>query len=298
MFKAYTQRDWAIFQQTFGQPIRIGKYGSGATEADKDTLYRAVANIAGDCAAIVPESMAIEFIESKNVGSGADLYEKRATYLDRQVSKAVLGQTATTDAVTGGLGSGKEHRQVQEDIERADAKALSAIINRDLIVPWMQLDHGPLAKYPRLRIGRPDERDIEQLVDSVDKLVPKGLRVGKSWMNDQLGIPDPGKDEELLTVPTTSPPPPPLPPALQSTQPARDEVDALATAAENIAQGGTDAMIDYIRGLVDSAPSLQAVQEALIKRKPDMPTAQLTRLMQVAMAMAELSGRADIADAV
>jgi phage gp29-like protein len=56
MFKAFTQRDWAIFTQTFGQPVRVGKYPAGATEEDKDTLFRAVANIAGDCAAIIPES--------------------------------------------------------------------------------------------------------------------------------------------------------------------------------------------------------------------------------------------------
>ncbi|MBI1201481.1 MAG: DUF935 family protein [Rhodopseudomonas sp.] len=305
MFKAFTLRDWAIFTQTFGQPIRVGKYGAGATEADKDTLFNAVANIAGDCAAIVPESMNIEFIESKSTGANLDLYLKRCDWLDQQISKAVLGQTATTDAVTGGLGSGKEHRQVQEDIERADAKALSAILNRDLIRVWMLLEYGTVDGCPRLRIGRAEDRDVKQLVEGVKDLVPMGLRVSKSWMNDQLGIPDPDTADELLAAPVTpspSPPPPIGGPALQSDSRApgggpatRDEVDALATAAENIAQGGTDAMIDYIRGLVDGATSLQAVQESLVKARPNMPEAQLTRLMRIALAMAELSGRADIA---
>ncbi len=31
MFKAFTQRDWTIFTQTYAQPIRLGKYHSGAT---------------------------------------------------------------------------------------------------------------------------------------------------------------------------------------------------------------------------------------------------------------------------
>ena len=105
MFKAFTQRDWAIFTQTYGQPLRLGKYGPGASEAEKATLFRAVANIAGDCAAIIPESMVIDFVETKSVGATADLYKQRADWLDQQISKAVLGQTATTDAVTGGLGS-------------------------------------------------------------------------------------------------------------------------------------------------------------------------------------------------
>lgn len=300
MFKAFTMRDWAIFTQTFGQPIRVGKYDTGATEDDKDTLFRAVANIAGDCAAIIPSGMDIEFIESKTTGANLDLYLKRCDWLDQQVSKAVLGQTSTTDAVIGGLGSGKEHRQVQEDIERADSKALSAILNRDLVRTWMDLEHGPGGNYPRLRVGRSEDRDLKLLVESVDKLVPMGLRVGKSWMNDQLGVPDPARNEELLAAPVAPSFAPTAAPALQSQSrdAVHDEVDALATAAENIAQGGTDAMIDYIRGLVDGAPSLQAVRDNLVKAKPNMPEAQLARLMRIAMAMAELSGRADIADAV
>ncbi|QRY97261.1 DUF935 family protein [Sphingomonas paucimobilis] len=55
MFKAFTQRDWAIFVQTYGQPVRLGRYNSSASAEDRATLWRAVANIAGDCAAIVPE---------------------------------------------------------------------------------------------------------------------------------------------------------------------------------------------------------------------------------------------------
>ncbi|MDQ2084525.1 DUF935 domain-containing protein [Xanthobacteraceae bacterium Astr-EGSB] len=298
MFKAFTQRDWAIFTQTFGQPVRVGKYPSGATSKDKDTLMRAVANIAGDCAAIIPESMLLEFIESKNVGQGSDLYEKRADWLDRQVSKAVLGQTATTDAVTGGLGSGKEHRQVQEDIERADAKALAAIINRDLVRAWIDLEFGPQQKYPRLRIGRNEEVDIAKMSDSLAKLVPVGLKVQMSEVRDRLGYSDPEPGAELLVPPSVAPAAPPAAPALQAARQAaraRDAIDELADQAEDVAQAGTDQMIDYVRGLVDGAASLQAIEEALTRAAPNMPRAQFTRLMRMALAMAELAGRADIA---
>ena len=54
LFKAFTQRDWAIFTQTYGQPLRIGKFGAGASEKDKGTLFRAVADIAGDEAGVAP----------------------------------------------------------------------------------------------------------------------------------------------------------------------------------------------------------------------------------------------------
>jgi phage gp29-like protein len=198
MFKAFTQRDWAIFTQTYGQPLRLGKYGANASEEDKSTLFRAVANIAGDCAAIVPASMEIEFVQMASVGSTSDLYERRCDWLDKQTSKAVLGQTATTDAVTGGLGSGKEHRQVQEDIERADAKALSAILNRDLVRPWVDLEFGPQRKYPRIKIERPESEDLTALSTALGGMIDRGLEIEQSAVRDRFGMPEPASGARLM----------------------------------------------------------------------------------------------------
>jgi phage gp29-like protein len=198
MFKAYTQRDWAIFTQTYGQPLRIGKYGPGTSEEDRNKLFKAVANIAGDCAAIVPESMMIEFVQAASLGSSMELYEKRCDWLDRQTSKLVLGQTATTDAVTGGLGSGKEHREVQEDIERADASQLSAILNRDLIRPWVQLEFGPQQVYPRLVIARPEAEDLKAFSTALAPMLGQGLAVKQSEILDKFGLSEPKDGDKIL----------------------------------------------------------------------------------------------------
>jgi phage gp29-like protein len=216
MFKAFTQRDWTIFTQTYGQPIRLGKYGAGATDADKATLMRAVANIAGDMAAIIPESMMIELIAAPNVGAAAGLYKERADWLDQQVSKAVLGQTATTDAVTGGLGSGKEHRQVQEDIERADAKALAAVLNRDLIIPWVKLNHGEQKRYPRLKIERPEQEDLSAFAGAIGPMIDRGLEVAQEDVRSKFNLPEPKAGARLMTAnrPAPAPPEPPVSPGV------------------------------------------------------------------------------------
>lgn len=200
LFKQFTQRDWQIFIQTYGQPLRLGKWQAGASEQDKDTLFRAVANIAGDCAAIVPDSMQIEFVESGQLSATGELYKQRCDQIDQGVSKLILGQTATTDAVTGGLGSGKEHRQVQEDIERADARALAAILNRDLIRPWFRLNRGEaFDRFPRLKIERPEEEDLEAFGRALTPFIDRGLKVGLKAVRDKFGLPEPEGDEEVLT---------------------------------------------------------------------------------------------------
>lgn len=313
MFKSFTLRDWAIFTQTYGQPIRVGKYEPSATNDEKDILFSAVANIAGDCAAIIPASMTVEFVELKSASNNSDLYLKRADWLDQQISKGVLGQTATTDAIAGGHAVGQEHRQVQEDIERADARALSAVLNRDLIRPWIDLEFGPQKAYPRLMIGREDVRDIKGTVEAVAKLVPMGLRVQTSDMADMLGLPDPDAGAEVLTPPkgpalVTAPPgtalPPgaegEIPPALQAAfnaglRSAGDGVDASVDAI--LADEGWEAMVaPMIAGLEQQIAAARSIDDAtaiLARHLATMDVSVLAeRLAQAAFA-ARLAGEAD-----
>jgi phage gp29-like protein len=321
MFKAYTQRDWAIFTQTYGQPLRLGKFGPEASEKDKDTLFTAVSNIAGDCAAIIPQSMEIEFIETSNVGASSDLYENRANWLDMQISKAVLGQTATTDAVTGGLGSGKEHREVQKSIQTADARALAAILNRDLIRPWMQLNFGPLKVYPRLKIEEPEKEDLVALSTAIGGLVDRGLEVDQGELRDKFGLSDPKPGAKLLRpsgggAPVTGPQPPDREIKRQTDEIKRVEAPAGIVAPQNAERpsGGpptqisetdllTDrlaeeaapamgAMLAKIEAMLEAAGSLEEFREMVLTAYPDLDVTELAGVMAEAMMAGHAGGRA------
>jgi len=323
MFKAFTNRDWQSFAQNYGQPVRVGKYTPGASEADKNTLFRAVANIAGDCAAIIPSTMEIEFIESANVGAGSSLYLQRVDHLDQQMSKLVLGQTATTDAIAGGHAVGKEHRQVQEDIERADAKELARFVNRDLVKIWIDLEYGPPAdgKYPRVLIGRPDEKDIALTVESVGSLIPYGLEVGQQQMRDLIGLGVPDAGDKLLVAKTpTLPPPgaggaglmlpkPTIPPGATDTLNAehtdtgeaeadreQQAIEALAAEESALVAPAMDAVLDFIADIVAHAKSLEEVRSRIIAAVPDIPTAKLASALRQAQTVARLTGRGALAD--
>jgi len=200
LFKSFTQKDWAIFCEAYGQPLRLGKWGEGASEADKEVLLQAVANIGVDYSAIVPASMSVEFVKADIAGSH-ELYLKRCDWLDQQVSKVVLGQTGTTDAIAGGYSVGKVHDGVKEDIERSDAKQLAATIRRDLFKPYIDLNRGPQKAYPKLRIGRPEQIDTSKWLTDVKTFVSMGGKVGMAKVGAKLGIEDPKPDEELLGAP-------------------------------------------------------------------------------------------------
>lgn len=309
MFKAFTNRDWAIFTQTYGQPVRIGKYGMGASKEDKATLFRAVANIAGDCAAIIPESMKIDFVEASNVGASSGLYKERADFFDQQTSKAVLGQTATTDAVTGGLGSGKEHRQVQEDIERSDARQLASFVNRDLIRIWIDLEFGPQESYPKIRIGRPEDKDVVAMTSTARAF---GLRVKKTEAYALAGFSIPEDGDEVIELGAATAPIEDRSgalrepggdgkdaggaPTLHAQQPPLPNRDELEQLGADLMAEAQDALFDQIGDVVKSANSLDEIRTRLTALVPDIDRTALRSALRQALVIAQLTGRVDLLD--
>lgn len=302
LFKSYTTKDWAIFCEAYGQPLRLGKWGEGASEEDKTKLLEAVASIGADYSAIVPASMSVEFIKADISGSH-ELYEKRADWLDRQISKLVLGQTATTDAIAGGHAVGKTHDQVREDIEKADARQLAATLNRDLVRPVVDFELGPQKAYPKIRIGRPDEVDIDKLVKNVTQLVPLGLRVGMSTIRDRLGLPDPAPDEEVL-APARRPDPQLLEPeeveetpkpkaAMSARLHAYDAVDHAIDDALSDWQPLVAPMIDGLQEKLAAVTSRKEAEAVLRQHLATMSTADLQDALARSFFAARLAGEAD-----
>lgn len=307
MYKAFTLKDWAIFVQNYGQPLRLGRYGPEASAQDRQVLFQAVAEIAGDCAAIVPKGMEVEFIEVKNAGDGSALYEKRADWLDRQVSKAVLGQTTTTDAVSGGHAVAREHRLVQEDIERADARMLSMSVTRQLAHAIIAFNFGPQDKYPSIRIGRPDEVPLPDVVDALSRLGPLGLRVEASQVRDRLGFAEPAEDAEVIGGRNQAPalqPGAPVPPATQAalrrllslhaSQPESDAMDALTERLATDAQGAVAGLAEDVRRELEAATDMQDLARRIAALNLD-PVA-LAEAIGRGLALAHLAGEAALID--
>ena len=199
LFKNYILKDWVTFAEVFGQPLRVGKYHPGASEKDKQALLSAVSRIGTDAAAIMPESMVIEFTEAHQNG-GSELYQNFCQYLDAQVSKAVLGQTLTTEMPRSGgsRAAAQVHEGVRRDIMNADARRLAATLARDLVRPIVELNMGPQRQYPKIELGLPDDSDVKVFAEIVAMLADRGLRVGQKTILDKLGIAEAAEGEAVL----------------------------------------------------------------------------------------------------
>ncbi|WP_316347623.1 DUF935 domain-containing protein [Desulfuromonas acetoxidans] len=205
MCKAFTIKDWLAFAEVFGMPLRMGKYGSNANDDEINILKMAVANLGIDAAAVFPESMKIELVEAGNKGGSSDFFERLAQYLDDQISKGVLGQTASSSGTPGKLGDEKLQSEVRDDIRDDDAEQLEETLNRDLVKPFIDLNFGQQENYPEVQLREIPAENITALVNAVKELVPLGLKVEQSVIRDKVGLPDPdpnAKPEDLLQSPT------------------------------------------------------------------------------------------------
>jgi len=202
LIKTYDITSWAAFVDRFGYPVRLGKYGKKATQADIDTLRRAVAAIGSDVGAVIPDSMLIDIIEAKTTGANSLVYQSLAEWVNKELSKLVLGQVASAEGTPGALGNQQGQEEVRQDICRADAMQFDQTINRDLVIPYVMFNFGEREAYPKIKTKLVETKNVQLIVDSVAKLVPLGLKVDKAQMLGLLGLAAAADDDDVLAPPS------------------------------------------------------------------------------------------------
>lgn len=313
LFKFYGVKDWATFAESYGQPLRLGKYDASATPKDVDILYNAVAMIGTDCAAVVPKSMEIEFVKTDGgSGSGADLYQKFAEFLDKQVSKAVVGQAGTADMQAGGgYAQSKVLDGVRGDLRESDAKQLARTIRRDVFEPYVRFNYGPDAKVPGFLLETPDEEDLKALSEALAPMIDRGLRVRSSQILEKFGLDTPEGDDDVLGPANAKPTTPAAAEAAEAAaggdpgKPAdkalnragagdepRDRMDDLADEAMNGWTEDLDPLVEPFEQLARSANSYAEFEAGLLDAAATMDPTALARTLGAALFKARAQGDA------
>lgn len=322
LYKSYAVGDFAEFLETYGLPIILGKYMAGATSEEKASLMRAVAALGHDARAIMPDGMSLEIQKITGGGEGSH-HLNMVDWADRAQSKAVLGQTTSSEAKATGMGSGIAdlHGEVRHDILRSDARQLAGTLTRDLIYPLIALNSPRVDSYrrcPRWVFDLGESEDLVKYAEALPKLVGVGFKIPRAWGHDKLRIPEPVDDEDVLALPR---PEMIAPPAVRAPAPraagsgaqwrhaALAALSAPGIAARDIdpadqitprlaaeAQPVVDAWIADVERLLDDNPCLTPaeVQQRLLDMFGDLPAEQLVELMTQGYALAALVGMDDV----
>lgn len=207
LFRNWTLGDLLKLAEMSWKPWRRGVFQKSASNLDIEKLKQILRGMVSSGVAVHSDQVQVhtEWAGGTKGGGGAGSSSHISLFdlCGREMSKATLGQTLTTDqGAVGSQALGKVHNEIRGNIKVADAKHLAGVLNRFLIEPMVRLNFGPQAPVPYIRFITDDIADMVAVANALEKLTGPSvrMRVPANWARDELGIPDPEDGDELLGV--------------------------------------------------------------------------------------------------
>ncbi len=299
LFKNYSIKDWVAFSEVFGMPLRLGKYDPGATKEDKEALIRAIRSLGSDAAGIISKSTEIEFVEAIRGRTEGNLYRTLADFCNREMSKAIVGATLTTDVGDkGSYAASKTHNEVRLDLVKSDAWSLANTLRMQLLRPLVGFNFGWDVPVPWFQFQLQEPEDLKQLSEVYKNLVEMGQPISAEHVSERFGVPLPEEGETIIMPPGRGAPSAMKQIAAKSGREATQEgpADTLyALERKTLSAAKFDALMAPVERLLNSVSSLEEFRDKLLDLYAHMDESDLGNLMQKALTLAELSGRFDAA---
>lgn len=124
--------DWATFCEIFGMPMRVVYYDP-SMPSNRNEADNALKSMGGAGYLVLPDGSRVEFPQSGN-NQGNDTYDRFAEFCNAEISKAILGQTMTTDVgANGSRAQAEVHLKAEDRIAQNDLKYVERVLNEKLI---------------------------------------------------------------------------------------------------------------------------------------------------------------------
>jgi phage gp29-like protein len=297
-FKRNDIKFWLVCLEKFGMPTALGKYPAGASAPEKQRLLEALHAIQSDSGVRIPDTMQIELLNVAQ--SGTANYIELYNAMNASISKVILGHSATTDSTAGKLGGDNMASEVRNDLVAADSDLICSSFNRT-VVKWLVEWNFNGAKLPTVYRDVKPALDLKAQVERDKLIFDMGYKPTLNYVTTTYDI------EVEATVNANQ--------GLDSTIPAEPPATAkFAEGSSNMSVDSTDPtpVTDYtvqvaksadaliaewiamIKGKVDSTKDLDTLQADLLGMYGDLPTEDLTKVMSLAFAAADLAGRFDV----
>lgn len=286
---------WVRFTEKYGSPWVIGKYGNNYDEAKQEVLLNNLYAMVQDAVAVIPDNSTIEIVEAAGKSASADVFERFLMFCRSEVNIALLGQNQSTeaDATRASATAGGE---VAAEISDADAEMIAE--QWQLLIDWI-VDFNWGGPSPQFEYFEDSNGGIEQ-ADRDSKLSATGVRFSNQYYEREYGF----QEGDLL--PTITPSNSPLvegengstsfAEATFTPLPRVDPIDQAALQLETVTAPLLNDMVNRIRDVVKNEKSFQSLQDAILVEFSELPTEELTKVMGIAFALAELQGRSEVKD--
>lgn len=136
---------WKLHLERFASPTVIGKFMRGFPASERGRMLSTLERLHETSAILHPEELSLETLASKGEGSGA--FFEAIDFHNREIARAILGQTLTTDEGrrVGSLALGKVHLQVLLlQLESIRKELADVLMTEQIIRPMVELNFGPV----------------------------------------------------------------------------------------------------------------------------------------------------------
>jgi phage gp29-like protein len=193
IIKHYTIADWAAFNETYGQPVRMAKFKQAATEEEQTTVRNMLENMGSDLWGMFTDQVDVEFLETAR---NAQPYGDMVEWIERKQSILFLGQTLTTEPnQIGSLALGAVHDSVRAALTLSDIKNEAIAIQKQ-VFRWVVRFQFPGRDMPLPLFHRQpaESRNLDADRVELEKLRylrEAGLPVDPEVVYERLGVPPP-----------------------------------------------------------------------------------------------------------
>jgi phage gp29-like protein len=188
--------DWALFVQVFGNPI-VDATWDGFDEQQRIKLLEAINALGSGGAIVRPAGTDITLLENKTNANG-DLQDKFITLLNREISKALLGSTETTESSTSsGYAQAQTHAAQDERKNESDINFTRRVLNSRFIKILNAA--GFSTQGGRFIVeGEDNELSVKESFDIHMQLKKEGIPIDDDFFYETYGIPKPDNYDQIV----------------------------------------------------------------------------------------------------
>ena len=287
-FKKGGLKFWVVFTEKYGMPHLIGKHPRGSTKEETNSLADMLEDMVQDAIAVIPDDSSIE-IQEASKSSSAEIYEKLIDKMNTEISKAILGQTLTTEiGSTGSYAASNTHMQVRQDIIDSDKKLVEGVINQ--LIQWIYEINFANAEVPVFELYEPE--DVDLTLAQRDKILSDtGVKFTKEYFIKNYGL----EEEDFEIREDIIPPSPNFKEFKEEEEklvPGQAQIENLFKfITEGDLNKQAQSMLSPLIKLFESCENYEEAFELLTDK--NLHSKQFEQTIQKALFLCELQGRSD-----
>ena len=287
-FKKGGLKFWVVFTEKYGMPHLIGKHPRGSTKEETNSLADMLEDMVQDAIAVIPDDSSIE-IQEASKSSSAEIYEKLIDKMNTEISKAILGQTLTTEiGSTGSYAASNTHMQVRQDIIDSDKKLVEGVINQ--LIQWIYEINFANVEVPVFELYEPE--DVDLTLAQRDKILSDtGVKFTKEYFIKNYGLEEEDFDIREDIIPA-SPNFKEFKEEEEKLVPGQAQIEELFKfITEGDLNKQAQSMLSPLIKLFESCENYEEAFELLTDK--NLHSKQFEQTIQKALFLCELQGRSD-----